>query len=527
MRELVGTAARRLRRLGPLAVFLAIAAAGLAALPGWPLPWAPPPARAADPVVSNVLFAQRTDGSGLVDVTYDLADTDGDSMTVTLLASENDGASWDLPCLQVSGDVGPGVRSGTGRHIVWNFGGDNPGRQLAACRVRVVASDLGVPFFAHSPRHYAIIDWLVEHWTPEMFERYARADLIVLTANYYWADPTNESLRVLDRIRAINPDCKIIGYVLGKTSMVAWENPGNGAFGHTWWQRTRPYWCWTTTGDTVQDWQGQVNINILEPGCREAMASTIAEFQRNSNNKFDGVFWDYFNKALWIGAQVTMTGLPDLDGDGIGHWSDPDELAAYRAAEVSLVQAVQDSLGPDFIQIFNGQRAYADSAFAALGDGMFYEVFPEIFFPQPQTLRYALDPAWPYNLFRTNSWPRSRNGGPYNIYGNTGQNRYYDTTGQLTEIKMGNTFRALGLLTDGWTCWTEGGNWRYGWTNIDIPLGQPLGPTVIDGDLFTRDYQYGRVEVLMTSYRYPDPCDYKIWVNGRLVEQLAIPYHFP
>ena len=41
--------------------------------------------------------------------------------------------------------------------------------------------------------------------------------------------------------------------------------------------------------------------------------------QNASSNKFDGVFWDYFNTWLWIAPAVTdMEGEPDMDGDGQG-----------------------------------------------------------------------------------------------------------------------------------------------------------------------------------------------------------------
>jgi len=491
----------------------------------------PAAASAADPVVSNVQFAQRTDGSRLVDVWYDLADADGDTCAVTLLASDDGGATWIMPCATYSGDAGPGVAPGTGRHAVWNLGWDNPGWEGHDYRVRVLASDTGVMHRPHSPNLVAINDWTVIDWTrPEQFEKYARADLVVLTAAYLWGHPLNESLHVIDNIKAINPSCKVVGYVLGKTTMLAWANAGSSnPFGAAWYQRTRPYWAYTTLGDTLMDWPGQVVVNILDPGCREAMARTIAEFQRSSNNKFDGVFWDYFNTQIWIspGADPRVDGDPDLDGDGIAMGSDPNEIAAYKAAEVALVQAVRDSMGGSFIQIFNGQRAYTDSTFAALSDGMFYEQFPEVFFPRPYTVATAMNPAWPYNLFRTVNWPRTTNGGPYNILASWQQNWYYDYQGQLQMIPLGNLFRAIGLLAGTYAAWNPTGVWGYGWPNVDISLGAPLGPPVIAYPGYSRDFEYGRIELIMGTGIHPDPFDYTIWVNGRIVEQWSRPYHFP
>lgn len=506
------------------AAALVVALLGLAATSA-------PPARAADPVVSNVRFAQRTDGTRLVDVFYDLADADGDACAVTLLASDDGGADWIMPCSQYTGDAGPGIAPGTDRHIVWNFGLDNAGWEGRDYQLRVAASDRGTLFPPHSPRLYAINDWMGIDWTaPGQFEKYARADLVVLTANYLWGNPLNESLRVVDRIKEINPACRVIGYVLGKTSMLGWANAGpNYPFGQAWYDRTRPYWAFTTLGDTLQDWPAQVVLDITNPACREAMARTITEFQRSSNNKFDGVFWDYFNTTIWIAPAVDprVNGEPDFDRDGIAMALDPGEVAAFKAAEVSLIGAVRDSLGADFIQIFNGQRAYSDSAFAALGDGMFYEMFPEIFFPRPETARNAMSPAFAYNLFRTVNWPRRDNGGPFNMLASTTQNSFVDYTGTVTPLILGNLFRAIGLLTGVYAAWNPGGIWGYGWTNVDISLGPALGPATIDGNSYTRDFRYGRIELLMDSGMHPDPFDYTIRVNGRIVEQWARPYHFP
>lgn len=487
----------------------------------------PANACAIDPVVSNVAFAQRTDGSRLVDVTYDLAS--GAPCAITLQASDDGGASWIMPCTAYTGDAGPGVLPGPGKALVWDFGLDNPGWESRDFILRVVASDAGVMHYPHSPRNVAINDWITSDFSAaDSFEKYARADIVVLTALYLWGYPPNESRRVIEGIKAVNPDCRIVGYVPAKNSKFAWENPNSPfPFTYTWWQRTRPYWAFTTAGDTLSDWYGNVTLNILEPGCRDAMVSTIVDMQRASNNKFDGVFWDYFNTSLWIAPGITFDGEPDLDGDGVRHWNDADELAAFKAAQVALVTALQDSLGPNFLQVFNGQRAYMDSTFASLGDGMFFEAFPELFFPRPLTMASAMSPSYPNNVFRLREWPRKTNDGPYQIFASWQSNVYYDYQGQLKEINLGNQFRVVALLSDGYSAWCPGSNWNYGWTNVDVSLGEPLGPTVIDGIYYSRDFKYGRVEMIMDNGYHPDPFDYTIRVNGRIVEQWARPYHFP
>jgi hypothetical protein len=60
-------------------------------------------------------------------------------VTVTLAASADGGATWDLDVSAALGDVGAGVAPGAGRRIVWNFAAANPGRFGTAFRVRVSA----------------------------------------------------------------------------------------------------------------------------------------------------------------------------------------------------------------------------------------------------------------------------------------------------------------------------------------------------------------------------------------------------
>ena len=53
------------------------------------------------PVVENVIFEQRTDGSYLVDVYYDVYDADGDYLTINMRVSDDGGETWDFPCDEV------------------------------------------------------------------------------------------------------------------------------------------------------------------------------------------------------------------------------------------------------------------------------------------------------------------------------------------------------------------------------------------------------------------------------------------
>jgi hypothetical protein len=92
------------------------------------------------PVVSNVQAAQRQ-GTTLVDITYDLQDPDGDRMAITVAVSNDGGYTYTIFPRYLTGDVGEGIASGTGKRIVWDAGRDLPGLWSPFIRVRVSADD--------------------------------------------------------------------------------------------------------------------------------------------------------------------------------------------------------------------------------------------------------------------------------------------------------------------------------------------------------------------------------------------------
>lgn len=96
------------------------------------------------PVVSNVVVQQRP-GTHLVDITYDLADAQTDTLVVRLYFSDDGGATFTHACRSVTGHVGLEVPAGLSRRIVWDAGADLPGVSLPACRVRVVADQWALP----------------------------------------------------------------------------------------------------------------------------------------------------------------------------------------------------------------------------------------------------------------------------------------------------------------------------------------------------------------------------------------------
>jgi len=97
---------------------------------------------AGDPVVSNVRAQQRGGGSKLVDIYYDVADSDGDRLTVAVSLTDN---GTPLPSSSLSGAVGSGVAPGSGKQIVWDAGADWPGNLSENVRATVTADDGRTP----------------------------------------------------------------------------------------------------------------------------------------------------------------------------------------------------------------------------------------------------------------------------------------------------------------------------------------------------------------------------------------------
>lgn len=105
---------------------------------------------AALPVVSNVTSSQRA-GTKFVDITYDVADADGDPLKVRVEISDNNGTTYAVPAFTFTGAIGDNVTPGTGKTIAWNAGQDWDGEYSSQMRVKVIAVDAkGLPGLAWS-----------------------------------------------------------------------------------------------------------------------------------------------------------------------------------------------------------------------------------------------------------------------------------------------------------------------------------------------------------------------------------------
>ncbi|MFA6131699.1 MAG: hypothetical protein WC702_01345 [Patescibacteria group bacterium] len=95
---------------------------------------------AANPIVSNVV-ASQTAGVETVSISYDLADDTSDTLLVELDISSDSGGTWTVTDISVTGAVGAGQTTGTGKTITWNAGADFSGQDLATMQVHLRATD--------------------------------------------------------------------------------------------------------------------------------------------------------------------------------------------------------------------------------------------------------------------------------------------------------------------------------------------------------------------------------------------------
>ncbi len=360
---------------------------------------------------------------------------------------------------------------------------------------------------------------------PAVMAKYARADILIAQCDQFWGRGSYEGKMAL--LRAANPDLKIIGYFRSKVVKDNWGETPAQTYNYDLYQASLPYWAHTTTGDTVMDWPGAAVFDFTNPDARRAMLEVFRHYQQTSTNKFDGVFWDYFNPSLWVAPTVRdMTGEPDLDGDGIGHWSDEDELQAFQDGQEAWITEMQSVMGRGFIQIANGSRALQDSLFAHRLDGMFYEIFPDVGFSGGAEFAQALDPARFNNLWTARSWPRTRNGGPWLILSMSQPVGSYRTTdGELVAVNAGDLTRIMALLTDATSIHYENtGAHRAGIPRVELDLGRPLGGVTITGNTYERSFERGRVSMVMGSGAYPVPFDYQIVQKDVIVEEIDSPF---
>jgi hypothetical protein len=118
---------------------------------------------------SNITSSQRTDGSGIVDIYYDLSGTEP-SYSVYAEVTFDGGTSYQT-LNAVSGDAGNTITPGTVKHIIWAFGADHPYQHNDMTQIRLTGSfpqawSCGLPLVVdHSSGNVAPVNKNVSYGT--------------------------------------------------------------------------------------------------------------------------------------------------------------------------------------------------------------------------------------------------------------------------------------------------------------------------------------------------------------------------
>lgn len=95
------------------------------------------------PIVNNVNASQRTDGSKIVDIYYDVFDAENDLLLITLNVSDDYGITYYITPADslLSGDIGYTVMTGIGKHIIWQVGEEEIAFEGNIFHYKVIADD--------------------------------------------------------------------------------------------------------------------------------------------------------------------------------------------------------------------------------------------------------------------------------------------------------------------------------------------------------------------------------------------------
>ena len=103
------------------------------------------PLHAADPVVANVVSAQRA-GTKNVEITFEVSDADSDTLSISVEISDDSGASFVVPVTALSGHTSVSATpTPASKTLVWDASVDFNQQFNATMVVRVIADDGSAP----------------------------------------------------------------------------------------------------------------------------------------------------------------------------------------------------------------------------------------------------------------------------------------------------------------------------------------------------------------------------------------------
>ncbi len=239
-----------------------------------------------------------------------------------------------------------------------------------------------LPSQAYEDRSSNILrnDFMAEH-----IEDMASFDVIVLSLTAIFTD---DGAANIARIRRLNPDVIVLGLHQVLARHQAWDDPEVRALfpfaaeqGDLW----APHLLETLAGEPAMMWSQSQMIDPTDGGTsmsRELLVehvNMIARYAQKYPGAIDGFYHEYMSTSPWLYPDGPVAGTTedvDLDHDGVGAQSDPDDIAIWRQWQRELLRELQGRFGPGLVQVANGDLGIRDEEAAGLMAGIVYQHFP-------------------------------------------------------------------------------------------------------------------------------------------------------
>ncbi len=223
-------------------------------------------------------------------------------------------------------------------------------------------------------------------WDQSKIEEAAESKIAIFPIQHCLSSRGDE---IINRIKSINPDIKIIGYqaLLGVNRLNSDTNnvQRNTSYSIDYYHLARDHWVWTTTGDTLLCWPDIISLNPLAGDTLDMeflfeLVDLLETYRDGRESSMDGIIHDYFMNYFYITpyTEGQVEGQIDLDGNGITMKEDQRELELFLRWQIEFAREIRQRFGDDFIQIGNGRVPQDNPELAGLLNGIFYENFPNM-----------------------------------------------------------------------------------------------------------------------------------------------------
>lgn len=333
------------------------------------------------------------------------------------------------------------------------------------------------------------------NWDETTIAEAARAGMIIFPISTCLSP---DAAPVIGRLRELNPAVRIIGYhhVLAVFELGP-DTTGleqKAPYTLDYWRLVRDHWAWTTAGDTLHIHPGLILLNpipdgVSDRGLLEGIVDLLEQHINARPGAVDGIMHDYFMYQPYISplAAADVEGEIDLDGNGIVIGQDAEERALFLRWQKDYAAEIRSRFGPDFIQVANGRVPQQDAELAALMNGIFYELFPNM------------------------CWGLTDRAGMQVLLGNHEHGWLSEAQGRTWSIvtndavEYNNLFCALTSLLSGCFYAELKGNGLFPGWSVELYPGVPRGDLVIEGhpdSIMTYRREFSRGQVIISFWSF-------------------------